>query len=83
MCSACCNHQDAQRLSVAGLNPPWARWPPPVADRPHHACLDQLNAFKSLYEEAGGELIVEWDELVHHYRASGRAVTEGKMASQW
>lgn len=28
-----------------------------------HACLDQISDFKSRYEDAGGTVIVEWEEL--------------------
>ena len=37
-----------------------------------HACLDLLNGFRSRHEESGGELIVEWDELMEKRQKRSR-----------
>jgi len=31
------------------------------------ACLDRSSAFKTGYESGGGQVVIEWDELVHAY----------------
>ncbi|MEZ5365506.1 MAG: SulP family inorganic anion transporter [Bryobacterales bacterium] len=36
-----------------------------------HACLDLLSAWEEQYKTSGGQLIVEWQELVDRYHAVG------------
>ncbi|MCB9383270.1 MAG: SulP family inorganic anion transporter [Bryobacterales bacterium] len=36
-----------------------------------HACLDLLSSWEEQYEASGGQLIVEWQELVDRYHAAG------------